>query len=183
MSNHASYYTRLNQVNIDRLKELKQACGKTMSGIVTEMFDNLGAMINRNEEFNRKHQYEEFPRMPKVVYPVAILVPEGDKEVRLPFPDELKKHYKRLSPYSRRQELRLWLDESTINRIDEACARLTHETRSIIEANSIIEDFIDCLYYDVILKPQLEAEKQRKEAEETLAMVSDESYWKAPKKK
>ena len=183
MSNHASYYTRLNQVNIDRLKELKQACGKTMSGIVTEMFDNLGAMINRNEEFNRKHQYEEFPRMPKVVYPVAILIPDGDKEVKAPFPEYLKKYYKRHSPYSRRQELRLWLDERTIKRINEASERLTQEAHDIIEANSIIEDFIDCMYYDTILKPQLEAEKQRKEAEETLAMASDESYWKAPKKK
>ena len=183
MSNHASYYTRLNQVNIDRLKELKQACGKTMSGIVTDMFNNLDAMIDRNKEFNRKHQYEEFPPMPKVVYPVAILIPEGDKEVKAPFPEELKKYYKRLSPYSRRQELRLWLDERTINLINEASARLTQETRDIIEANSIIEDFIDCLYYDTILKPKLEAEKQRKEAEELRATLSDPSYWKAPSKK
>jgi len=177
MSNHTSYYTRVDQVTIDRLKELKRACGKSMSKIVTEMFYGLDVTIARYNEFNKKHQYEEFPPMPKVVYPVAILIPEDGKEVKVPFPEYLKECYKRHSPYSRKQELRLWLDEHTINRINEACTRLMNES------STIIEELIDCMYYDMILKPQLEAEKQRKEAEEIRAMASDESYWKTPLKK
>jgi len=172
------YYFGVNRATIDRLKELKQVFKKPMSKIVTRMFENLKEVDDKYfNEYLRKGADEEIKDVGDLVYPHAILIMEGGKEIRLPFPDDLKKFYKKRSSYMLKQSLYLWLDESIM---DNITAMGRYMQRGTGEA---LEEIINMYYYDTILKPQLEAEKQRKEAEETLAMASDDSYWKAPSKK
>ena len=172
------YYFGVNQVAIDRLKELKQIFKKPMSKIVTQMFENLKEVDNKYfNGYKRSGADEEIEDVDDLVYPHAILIMEGDKEVRLPFTDEFKEFYKKQSPYMRKQSLYLWLDENIMENISTMGRYMQRGT------GETLEEIINMYYYDTILKPQLEAEKQRKEAEETQAMVSDPFYWKAPPKK
>jgi len=172
------YYFGVNQVVIGRLEELKQVFKKPMSKIVTQMFENLKEVDNKYfYGYKRSGANEEIEDVDDLVYPHAILIMEGDKEVRLPFTDEFKEFYKKRSPYLRKQSLYLWLDESVMENI--------RTMRKYMQGNlgETLEEIVNMYYYDIILKPKLEAERQRKEAEELQAELSDPSYWKAPKKK
>ena len=143
MSERASYYTRVDQVTIDRLKELKRVLRKSMSKIVTKLFAD-SEKAKRIYEVNGYK--DKLPPVPKVVYPDAIIIMEGGKEVERPFPEELKKYYKRLSPYSKKQELRLWLDKDVPGRIKEVGDAFD------VPAYEVLEKLVEVAYYELIVK-------------------------------
>jgi len=86
------------------------------------------------------------------VYPHAILVMDGDKDVRLPFPDELKDFYKDWVLSSRSQNLCLRLDESTMENLKTMGRYIQKGT------GWPLEEIVNMYYYDTILKPRREAE-------------------------
>jgi len=174
MKETKEFYVKVEMLQAERLEELSIKSGRPLSKTFASLFEgHLDMLVKAYEEYDASGAYKDLPKAPGLVFPEAIVI----QGVQHPFPNELRTYYARLWPYRKKKLLHFRLPVETVERIQEIA------TRTMQEVPTVVADFIEFRYYQRVFKPQKDAEKQRKEAEETLAMASDESYWKAPKKK
>ena len=174
MKETKEFYVKVEMLQAERLEELSIKSGRPLSKTFASLFDGyLDTLLEAYGRYDESNASKELPKAPEVEFPEAIVI----RGVQHPFPKELRTYYARLWPYRKKKLLHFRLPVETVERIQEIA------TRTMQEVPTVVSDFIEFRYYQRVFKPQKDAEKQRKEAEETLAMASDESYWRAPQEK
>ena len=174
MKETKEFYVKVEMLKAEWLEELAVQSGRPLSKTFIALFEgHLDMLVKAYEEYDASDAYKDLPKAPELVFPEAIVV----QGVQHPFPKELRTYYARLWPYRKKKLLHFRLPVETVERIQEIAGRIAQDVPTTVS------EFIEFRYYQRVAKPGLMAEKQRKEAEELRATLSDPSYWKAPSKK